>query len=441
MFGLDTPLPDFWTVYFFIFWVLVGCTTGPVIFQHNGHRPLLGVLAGAVVGVLSGVLFLLLLVALKPIADVLDQPFLGGLLELGVSAAIVLVLLGFVKRLVPVAQGREFAGVEAEGGPYAPVVYSARVDKVDPNWRSVQSIRASVAVMLTVLTLIPVAWMGMTAFKSYPDAVASPPKVVFNPTMEGIITLLTKRRQLLSDAEKAQYEQRTDLNWADKVMLKSGQAIIGQSEYVKRLKNSLIIAGTSTVLSVTLGLLAAYAFSRFRIPGSGDLLFFILSTRMLPPVVVTIPIFLMYRELGWYDTYPGMIILYTAFNLSFSVWLLKGFIDEIPREYEEAALVDGYTRLQAFVRIVIPEAVTGIAATTVFCFIFAWNEYAFALMLTSEKARTAPPHIPSMIGSGLVEWAAIAAGSLFFLIPVVIVTFALRRYLLRGVTFGAIRQG
>ncbi len=170
-------------------------------------------------------------------------------------------------------------------------------------------------------------------------------------------------------------------------------------------------------------------------------MFFILSTRMLPPVVVTIPIFLMYRELNLYDTHIGMIILYTAFNLSFSVWLLKGFIDEIPKEYEEAALVDGYTRLQAFVRIVIPEAVTGIAATTVFCFIFAWNEYAFALMLTSEKARTAPPHIPSMIGSGLVEWAAIAAGSLFFLIPVVIVTFALRKYLLRGVTFGAIRQG
>jgi multiple sugar transport system permease protein len=258
--------------------------------------------------------------------------------------------------------------------------------------------------------------------------------------MEGVITLLTKRRQM-TDVQKAEYEKRQDLNWADKVMLKSGQAIIGQSDYVRRLENSLIIAVTSTVLSVGLGLLAAYAFSRFQVPGEGDLLFFILSTRMLPPVVITIPIFLMYRELNLYDTYTGMIILYTAFNLSFSVWLLKGFIDEIPKEYEEAALVDGYTRLQAFIRIVIPEAMTGIAATTVFCFIFAWNEYAFALMLTSERARTAPPHIPSMIGSGLVEWAAIAAGSLFFLIPVVIVTFTLRKYLLRGVTFGAIRRG
>src|SRR4030095_3229620 len=123
-----------------------------------------------------------------------------------------------------------------------------------------------------------------------------------------------------------------------------------------------------------------YSFSRFKIPGESDLLFFILSTRMLPPVVVTIPIFLMYRRLGLSDTHLGLILLYTVFNLSFSVWLLKGFIDEIPKEYEEAALVDGYTRLQAFWKIVLPQAVTGIAATTVFCLIFAWNEYAFALM-------------------------------------------------------------
>lgn len=440
MFGLDLPLPNFWTVYFFAFWVLVGCTTTPVIFRHKGHSPLLGFFVGIGVGIVCGIGFTLLLVVLEPVVDLLDQPLVGVVLSILASAAIVITVLGFGKRFVPFAEAHAVPTVEVEGGPRAAVTYSTRVDKVDPNWLSAQSIRASVAVMLAVLTLIPVLWMGMTAFKTYPDAVASPPKVVFKPTMEGIISLLT-RRHLLSEAQKAEYEQKKDLNWADKIMLKRGWAIDGQSDFVKRLKNSLIIAGTSTVLSVTLGLLSAYAFSRFRVPGEGDLLFFILSTRMLPPVVVTIPIFLMYRQLGLYDTYGGMILLYTAFNLSFSVWLLKGFIDEIPKEYEEAALVDGYTRLQVFLKIVIPEAVTGIAATTVFCFIFAWNEYAFALMLTTERARTAPPHIPSMIGSGIVEWAAIAAGSLAFLIPVVIVTFALRKYLLRGVTFGAIRQG
>ena len=165
--------------------------------------------------------------------------------------------------------------------------------------------------------------------------------------------------------------------------------------------NSLIVAIISTVLAVVMGTITAYGFSRFRIAGEADLLFFILSTRMLPPVVVAIPMFLMYRAVGLNDTHIGLIILYTAFNLSFSVWLMKGFIDEIPKEYEEAALVDGYTRMQAFFKIVLPEAATGIAATAVFCFITAWNEYAFALIMTNRRAQTAPPFIPAQIGSGL----------------------------------------
>ena len=302
MVGLDIPLPDFWIVYLLMFWVLVGMTTTPVIFRHRGLSPLVGTLLGVGVGVLCGVVFMLLMAILKPVIDALDRPFLGALLALVVSAVIVLVLLGFAKRFVPMAQGQD--PVAAEGGPRATVNFSTRVDKIDPNWRSMQSIRASVAAMLAVLTLIPVFWMGMTAFKSYPDAVASPPKVAFDPTMEGIVTLLTRRRQM-TEEQKAEYEKTEDLNWADKIMLKSGQAILGQSDYVKRLKNSLIIAVTSTVLSVGLGLLSAYAFSRFRVPGKGDLLFFILSTRMLPPVVVTIPIFLMYRELGLVRYLPG----------------------------------------------------------------------------------------------------------------------------------------
>ena len=160
----------------------------------------------------------------------------------------------------------------------------------------------------------------------------------------------------------------------------------------------------------------------------------------MPAIAVAIPIYLMYRAVGLSDSYTGLILLYTVVNLSLAVWLLKGFMDEIPREYEDAAMVDGYTRLQAFRRIVLPQAATGIATTSIFCLIFAWNEYAFALMLTSDKARTAPPGIATMLGRGGIEWSAIAAGALGFLIPVVIVVFVLRKHLLRGVTFGAIRQ-
>ncbi|MBK9714573.1 MAG: carbohydrate ABC transporter permease [Kouleothrix sp.] len=305
--------------------------------------------------------------------------------------------------------------------------------------RAIKSIRAVVAVIVCVIFLIPVIWMLMTAFKPQKQVVTVPPTVFFTPSLEGFVNLFYQR-SALPQSQMAALEQRTDLTMPERVALGEGQSIIGPSQYVGRLVNSVIIAAGSTALAIVLGVLAAYAFSRFKVRGQADLLFFILSTRMLPAVVVTIPIFLMYRQLGLYDTHIGLILLYTVFNLSLSVWLIKGFMDEIPREYEEAALVDGYSRWQAFTKIVLPQAITGIAATTVFCLIFAWNEYAFALMLTSQRARTAPPSIPSQLGSGGIEWSAIAAGSLLFLIPVVIVVFALRNHLLRGITFGAIRQ-
>lgn len=327
-----------------------------------------------------------------------------------------------------------------ETGPSTPVTESIRVDKVSPRARLFKNLRAILVLIIALVGLVPVVIMGMTAFKTRADVVAVPPKFIFQPTLEGVVFLLTERSQLsgkrLEDAKK----NIDNLGLFERVALQNGQAVNGPSDFVKRLQNSLIIAGGSTIASVVLGVFAAYAFSRFNMPGKDDLLFFILSTRMLPAVVVTIPLFLMYRQLGLHDTHLGMILLYTVFNLSLTVWLLKGFIDEIPKEYEEAALVDGYSRLQAFFKIVLPQAATGIAATTVFALIFAWNEYAFALMLTSEDARTAPPAIATMQGRGGIEWSAIAAGSLAFLIPVVIVTFALRKHLLRGVTFGAIRQ-
>ncbi len=327
----------------------------------------------------------------------------------------------------------------AEDGPGSPVVESVRVDQVTPGAKTGTTVRLILAILVALIMLIPVIWMATTAIKPRPDTTAVPPKVVFTPSWDGFIALFANRTMLQSKTALAKEQARTDLSFWEQQALVRGMKILGPSKFVGQLKNSLIIALTSTFLAVALGLLSAYAFSRYNIPGKGDWLFFILSTRMLPPVVVTIPIFLMYRALGMYDTHIGMILLYTVFNLSFSVWLLKGFIDEIPIEYEEAALVDGYSRLQAFRKIVLPQSVTGIAATAVFCLIFAWNEFAFSLMMTSSRARTAPPGIATIQGVGGIEWNAIAAGSLLFLIPVVVVTFALRKYLLRGVTFGAIR--
>jgi multiple sugar transport system permease protein len=329
-----------------------------------------------------------------------------------------------------------------EGGPSKPVIVSTRVDKISLGYRVTRILRALLVVVIAIVILIPIFVMFNTAFKTRPEVVAIPPKLIYTPTLEGFVLLLTDRA-VASPARLAELQaaaEAGELGLFDRLALNAGQEITGPSAYVSRLRNSLIIAGLSTFASVVLAVFAGYAFSRYPVKGKNDLLFFILSTRFLPAVVVTVPLFLMYTELKLHDTHIGMILLYTVFNLSLAVWLMKGFFDEVPREYEEAALVDGYSRMQAFFKIVLPQAVTGIAATTVFCLIFAWNEYAFALMLTSETARTAPPSIPSMLGRGGIEWTAIAAGSLGFLIPVVIITFALRNYLLRGVTFGAVRK-
>lgn len=329
-----------------------------------------------------------------------------------------------------------------EVGTGKPVTESSRVDKLTPRSRLTHNLRAILVILIAVIILVPIIVMVNTAFKTRPEVVSVPPKVIYTPTLEGFVLLLTERAiaspAVLEDLKAAAEEG--ELGLFDRIALASGQQITGPSQYVNRLKNSVIIAGLSTIASVVLAVFAGYAFSRFNVKGKNDLLFFILSTRFLPAVVVTVPLFIMYTQLRLHDTHLGMVLLYTVFNLSLAVWLMKGFFDDIPTEYEEAALVDGYTRLQAFFRIVLPQAATGVAATTVFCLIFAWNEYAFALMLTSEVARTAPPSIPTMLGRGGIEWTAIAAGSLGFLIPVVIVVFLLRNYLLRGVTFGAIRK-
>jgi multiple sugar transport system permease protein len=296
-----------------------------------------------------------------------------------------------------------------------------------------------------IIMLTPIYWITATAFKPRNLATTIPPTVVFTPEVSPFVKLFTKRSQLRDQPTQEEYDAAP---WWEQMVFDGGEKVVRNrktgevrpSGYADRFKNSLIIAITSTLLAVSMGTLTAYGFSRFKVRGEDDWMFFILSTRMLPPVVVAIPMFLMYRVVGLNDTHLGLIILYTAFNLSFAVWIMKGFIDEIPKEYEEAALVDGYTRMQAFFKVVLPEALTGMAATAVFCFITAWNEYAFALIMTNRNAQTAPPYIPSQVGSGLPDWTVIAAGTFLFLIPVAVFTFLLRNHLLRGMSFGAIRK-
>lgn len=288
-----------------------------------------------------------------------------------------------------------------------------------------------------IITLLPLMWIIATGFKSPEDSIAYPPKVVFQPTLEGYVNLFTSRTRATDEMLQ---EAGEPSSWYEEIVRDNNMIITGPSRFSERFFNSVIIGFGSTFFAIVLGTAAAYAFSRFKVPLKDDLLFFILSTRMMPPIAVAIPIFLMFRNLGLNDTHAGMILLYTGVNLSLSVWLINGFIDEIPIEYEEAALIDGYTRFQAFYKVVLPQAATGIASTAIFCLIFAWNEYAFAVLLTSGTAQTAPPFIPTIIGVGGQDWPAVAAGATIFLMPVMVFTILLRKHLLRGITFGAVRK-
>jgi multiple sugar transport system permease protein len=296
---------------------------------------------------------------------------------------------------------------------------------------------ALIVIGYALASLIPLAWIFLTGFRTPEDSIAYPPKVMAPVSLTGYVNLFTTRTRVTPEQFEALPPPAT---WYEQIARDQQMVIAGPSRFRDRYFNSLVVGFGSTFLAVFLGTLAAYAFSRFKVPGKSNLLFFILSTRMMPPIAIAIPVYLMFRAVGLNDTYIGLILLYTVVNLSLSVWLLEGFMDEIPREYEDAAMVDGYTRWQAFVRVVLPQAATGIATTAIFCLIFSWNEYAFALLLTSGTAQTAPAFIPTIIGEGGLDWPAMAAGTSLFLLPVLFFTVLLRKHLLRGMTFGAIRK-
>ncbi len=266
--------------------------------------------------------------------------------------------------------------------------------------------------------LFPIYWITLASFKTKPEILSSTPLhlLQFSPNLE---------------------------NYSSILGLTTGETEAGTpGEYLSRLKNSVIIAGGSTLLAVFFGTLTAYAMARFRIPGKADIMFYILSTRMLPPVVIIIPVFLMFTQLGLKGNHVGLTLLYTTVNLPFVVWMMKGFFDEIPHEYEDAAMLDGYPRIQAFFKVTLPNAWPAIAATAVFCIIVAWNEYAFAFILNSEPyAQTVPSFIASKSQTSAgINWGIIAAMSTLFVAPVLVFTFLVRNHLLRGVTFGAVRR-
>jgi len=206
------------------------------------------------------------------------------------------------------------------------------------------------------------------------------------------------------------------------------------------LTNTLIVSVGSTIVSLVFGTIAAYALARYRFRGRDDLAFYILSIRMFPPIVAALPIFIIFNHLDLLDSKIGLIIAYTSFNLPFVVWMMTGFIKTVPVQLEEAAMVDGQSQLGAIRDILIPVLRPSILAVAIFCIIFSWNEFLFALILTKSQGKTLPVGIPEFITWTEVGWNYVAAAGMVLVMPMLIFSFCVQRYMVRGMSMGAIKD-
>ena len=225
--------------------------------------------------------------------------------------------------------------------------------------------------------------------------------------------------------------------WPSSIRLENYLVLFRDGD-AKTIGNSLVIATVSTVLAMFFGTLCAYSIARFR-TGGDNFAMWVLSNRMLPPIVIVFPIFLLYVKLGWVDTYIGLIVLYTAFNLPYVIWMMRGYIQDIPLELEESALVDGCTRWGVFRKVVLPMARSGIFATAVFTFVFAWNEFLFALVLTRSEVTTFPVQVTHYLGGQSNFYSKIAAMSVLGTLPIFVAVAMLQRFLVRGISLGAVK--
>jgi len=289
--------------------------------------------------------------------------------------------------------------------------------------------RTLVVAGVSFVYFLPVLFIIFTAIKPQALALSVPPTLsptslfglipdqfVFTPTLENFSSVFSR------------------------VMTAGGQP--EPTGFDRFFFNSIVIASASVLLALVLGTLAAYGFSRYPLMGNDTYLFIILTTRMLPAIVVIIPVILMFRAVGLSGSYLGIILLYTAFNLAFTIWMMKSFFDELSTDVEDAARIDGSSGTRVFFRICLPQVVAGLAATFVFGLILTWNEFLFALLVTGPDTRTVPVAMNQAVSSGGrgTDWTLLAAIETLFLIPVFLVTFFLQEHLLRGVTFGTVRK-
>jgi multiple sugar transport system permease protein len=261
------------------------------------------------------------------------------------------------------------------------------------------------AALLTVW-VFPIVWGLLTSLKTERDVLAYPPQLIFEPTLR---------------------------NYAE--------VLFGSASILPNLLSSVVIAGTTTLLTMLLAIPAAYALARLDLPAKRASGFYVLATQMLPPVGLVIPYFLALQRIGWLDTYQGMIAIYLTFSLPFAVWLLVSYFEDIPREMEEAALLDRAGRLRALLLVVLPQIRGGIAVTVIFVFLNSWNEFLFAVVLGGNKVRPVTVAMYNFISVEQTQWARLAAAAMIAMAPVILLGLAAQRHIVKGLTVGAVKGG
>lgn len=261
-----------------------------------------------------------------------------------------------------------------------------------------------VVVVLGLLwTLIPLVWMLLSSFRAREDLTSGAPDVFFVPTLENYTNLFS-----------------------------------GANDLTPYLWHSVVVAGASAVLAVSLGALAGYGLSRTRMRGKKHLSFWIISTRMAPIAAVVLPLFLLFRQLGLIDSIPGLVLAYLTFDLPFAIWLMSAFFSDLPPSLEESALVAGCTRWQAFWHVMLPLTKAGLVTTFVLCLVFAWNDYAFALVFSGPNSQTLPIAASQLVTQTGIDWGQVCAIGTFVVAPMLLAGLAVRRWLVTGLTLGAV---
>lgn len=266
------------------------------------------------------------------------------------------------------------------------------------------AIRLVFLLIFLVWTIFPFFWMISMSLKEKTDILAMPPKWIFNPST------------------------------------KSYSEALNKEDFVRSFFNSTSIGLLSTLLALLIGIPAAYILSRFKFKGSSNIESWILSTRMMPPIVIIIPYFLLFSSLRMLDTKLAVIIVHTLSGLPLVIWFMRGFFVEIPNTIEEAAMIDGCSYFGAFLKIIIPLTVPGVVSVGILTFLFSWNEFLMSLVLTSSKSKTAPVLINNFVSFQEIAWGPLTAAGVLILIPVIIFVLIGQKGLIRGMTFGAVKE-